>query len=280
MVRSTILGTLLCLLLLCGNVTGQNEATGTLTVDGRSTEITYGYADTYENDVTIILTDGEVPREAIPDRTYELAARGDFKGVIFSVSTETQELLTGGWYDLINVVHFYPITNELGKIGNPTLTTTEFDGERISGSIVMAEPVDISGHEVTYDVSFSLSLKKEPLEVTVTGVSDAPSKAFEEWCKALMAGDVEVLLRFAPPEVAEMMAAADSAEIAESLEFQQMMMPTNIEILTNTPDGDEAATIEVKGTRALEVSKGTARMILDDGVWKVGEMSWSSGEDE
>ena len=279
MFRSTILGILPCLVLLCGNAVGQNDATGTLTVDGQSTAITHGYADTYENDVTIILSDGEVPREAIPDRTYELAARGDFKGVIFTVSSETQELLTGGWYDLTNVVHFYPITNELGKIGSPTLAITDLDGDRIKGTITMAEPADVSGHQVTYDASFSLSLKKEPLEVTVTGVSDAPSKAFEEWCKALMAGDVEVLLRFAPPEVAEMMAAADSAEIAESLEFQQMMMPTNIEILTNTPDGDEAATIEVKGTRAMEVSKGTARMILDDGVWKVGEMSWSSGDD-
>lgn len=265
------------LLVPAGNSIAQNEARGTLTVDGELTEIRYGYADVYEGDVTVILSDAEVPPEAIPDRTYELAANGDFRGIVFTVSTETGELLTGGWYDLINVVHFHPITNELGEIGSPTLATTQFDDDRIAGTIEV-EGADIAGHVVAYDVSFSLSLEKEPLVVTVTGVSDEPSKVFEEWCRALMAGDVETMLRYAPPEVAEMMAAADSTEVAESLEFQQMMMPTNIEIVDRVTDGDEV-TLELVGSRAMETSKGTVRLIKVDGRWLVGEQSWSSGDD-
>jgi len=273
--RKTIYGLLGSLVLLSTNVAAQNEAAGTLTVDGETVEIKYGYADVYEGDVTVILTDSEVPREAIPDRTYGLGANGDFKGIVFSVSAETQELQTGGWHDLTNVVHFHPITNEQGEIGNPTLTTTRFDAEWLEGAITTGGPTDVSGHQVSYEASFSLSLKREPLEVTITGVSDDPSKAYEGWCRALMAGDFEAMKSYVTTEVAEMMAVADSAEIAEGLEFQQMMMPTNIEIVSSTVDDGEA-TLELKGTRAMEVSTGTVQMVHEDGRWTVGEQSWSS----
>ena len=271
----TIGGPLALLVLFCTDLPAQNKAAGTLTVDGETVEIKYGYADVYEGDVTVILTDSEIPREAIPDRTYDLGANGDFKGIVFSVSSETHELLTGGWYDLTNVVHFHPITNELGDIGSPTLTTTRFDAEWLEGAVSTDGPKDISGHQVSYEASFSLSLKREPIEVTITGVSDEPSKVYEGWCRALMAGDFEAMKSYVTTEVAEMMAAADSAEIAEGLEFQQMMMPTNIEIVSSEVYGDEA-TLELKGTRAMEVSSGTVQMVYEDGRWTVGEQSWSS----
>lgn len=262
---------------LAGNLFAQNEASGTLTVDGETAEMQFGYADVYEGDITVILSDSEVPREAIPDRTYDLAADGQFRGIVFSVSLETRELQSGGWYELTNAVHFHPILNQQGNIGEPSLTVSKLDEESLSGSISTGGAKDVDGHEISYEARFTVSLKKVPLEVTVTGVDNEAAEAYEGWCRALFDSDFETLKRYATGEVAEMMAEADPAEIAEGLEFQQMMMPNNIQIVSSNVDGDKAV-LEVKGTRGMEVSKGTVKMIRLDGEWKIEEQSWTSDE--
>ena len=265
--------------LLCVTIPSlAQDAEGTLTVGEESVEIRFAYADTYEEDITVVLSDSELPREIIPDGTYEVAANGGFRGVIISVSSETKEFLTGGWYQVINAVHFHPILNKQGDIGEPTVTIEQLDDELIVGSVTTAGPKDVEGHQVSYEISFSASLKKVPLEVTILGADDDPSKAFEGWVRALFAGDIESMKSYFSDEVVGMM-PEDEAEIAEGIEFQQMMMPNNVEILESKIEGN-VAELKLKGRRGMEISEGTAQMLLENGKWKVGEQSWTSGDSE
>ena len=252
-----------------------NSATGNLTVDGDTTRIKYAYADEYDGDITIALVDNEIPEGMFPDSVWTLGEQGKIKGIVFVVSSDKKELMTGGYYGLINAVHSYPKWNKLGTIGNGQLIAKVSQGDSFSGTIKTPSENDVEGHKFTYEIKFSVNLKKEPLKLTMTGKSDAPSKAFEQWGTALFAGDIDGYKQHSSKEILAMM-PDDPAELQEGIEFQQLVFPSNIEIVSSDIQGDKAV-LKAKGTRGSEVSVGSVTMVKEDGLWKVEEQSWESG---
>lgn len=257
------------------NAFAENTATGSLTVDGDTTDIKYAYADEYDGEVTIVLVDNEIPEGMVPDGVYNLGEQGKIKGIVFIVSSDKKKLLTGGYYNLINAIHSYPKWNKLGTIGNGELTAVITDGDVFSGQIKTPSENDVEGHKFTYEIKFSVSLKKEPLSLTMSGKLDPPSQAFGEWGNALFAGDIEEYKKYTSQEILNMM-PEDLAELNEGIEFQQLVFPTNIEIVSTKIDGDKAV-LKAKGTRGTEVSRGTITMLKENGDWKVNKQSWESG---
>jgi len=251
------------------NVFAENAASGSLTVDGDKTVIKYAYADDYDGEITIVLVDNEIPEGMFPDGVYSLGEHGKIKGIVFVLSSDKKILLKGGYYNLINAIHSYPKWNKLGTIGNGEFTAVITNGDVFSGQIKTPSENDVEGHKFTYDIKFSVNLKKEPLKLTMTGKSDAPSKAFGEWGKALLAGDIEEYKKYTSQEILNMM-PEDSVELNEGIEFQQLLFPTNIEIISTKIDGDKAV-LKAKGTR------GTITMLKENGDWKVNKQSWQSG---
>ncbi len=252
-----------------------NSATGTLTVDGDKTVIKHAYAEEYDGDITIGLFDNEVPDGMFPDGVYNLGEQGKLKGIVFVVSSDKKELMSGGLYNLMNAIHSYPKWNKLGTIGNGQLTAKMSEGDLFSGTIKTPSENDIDGHKFTYEIKFSVNLKKEPIKLTMTGKSDEPSKAFGAWGAALFAGDIEEYKKHSSSQVLEMM-PDDPAELKEGIEFQQLVFPNNIEIVSSSIEGDKAV-LKAKGTKGTEVSIGNVTMVKEDGLWKVGEQSWESG---
>ena len=260
---------------ISSDVLAGNSATGSLTVDGDTTQIKYAYVEEYDGDITIALVDNEIPDGMFPDGVYNLGEEGKLKGIVFVVSSDKKELMSGGLYNLMNAIHSYPKWNKLGTIGNGQLIAKVSEGDSFSGTIKTPSENDIEGHKFTYEIKFSVNLKKEPLKLTMTGKSDAPSKAFGQWGTALFAGDIEGYKKHSSKEILAMM-PDDPAELQEGIEFQQMMFPNNIEIVSSDIQGDKA-TLEAKGTRGSEVSVGNVTMVKEDGLWKVREQSWESG---
>lgn len=253
----------------------ENSAKGSLTVDGDTTEMKYAYADEYDGDITIALVDNKIPDGMFPDGVYNLGEQGKIKGIVFVVSSDKKKLMSGGYYNLINAVHSYPKWNKLGTIGNGELTAVITDGDIFSGQIKTPSDNEVDGHKFSYEMNFSVSLKKEPLKLTMTGKSDAPSKAFGKWGTALFAGDIEEYKKHTSQEILDMM-PDDPAELKEGIEFQQLVFPNNIEILSTKIDGDKAE-LKAKGTRGAEVSRGTITMLKEKEEWKVNKQSWESG---
>ena len=258
------------------NASAQNSASGSLTVDGDTTEINHAYAEEFGEEITIALVDNEIPEGMFPDGVYNLGEQGKIKGIVFVVSTDDKKkLLKGGYYDLINAVHSYPKWNKLGTIGNGELTAVISDGDVYSGQIKTPSENEVDGHKFSYEIKFTVSLKKEPLKLTLTGKTDAPSEAFGEWGKALFAGDIEAYKKYSSQEILDML-PDDPAELNEGIEFQQLVFPTNIEILSTKIEGDKAV-IKAKGTRGNEVSRGSITMLKENDEWKVNKQSWESG---
>ena len=266
---------LFAVFIFSSNVFAENSATGTLTVDGDTTQIKYAYAEEFDGDITIGLFDNEVPDGMFPDGVYNLGEQGKLKGIVFVVSSDKKELMSGGLYNLMNAIHSYPKWNKLGTIGNGQLIAKVSEGDSFSGTIKTPSENDIDGHKFTYEIKFSVNLKKEPLKLTMTGKSDAPSKAFGQWGAALFAGNIEEYKIHTSKDVLAMM-PDDPAELQEGIEFQQLVFPNNIEIVSSDIQGDKAI-LKAKGTKGAEVSVGNVTMVKEDGLWKVSEQSWESG---
>ncbi len=274
--KSLFLTIFITILLISVNAFAENSAKGTLTVDGDTTEIKHAYADIYEGDITIILVDNPIKKEMVPDSVYSLGEKGKIKGIVFVVSEGTKKLMSGGLYNLINAVHSHPKWNKLGTIGNGVLEVTKSEGDVLSAKIKTPSENEVDGHKFNYDISFSVSLKKEKLELQMSGKSDEPSKAFGEWVKALFEGDPEGYKKYASKELLQML-PEDVEELKAGMEFQQSFMPNMIYIESSEISGNKAE-LKAVGKRGEEISSGSITMLKEDGVWKVGEQSWESGE--
>lgn len=253
-------------------VMAQNSVEGSLTVDGTKTTIKHVYFDRYKDEFTIILTDNPVTPEMIPDGIYGLSEKSKVRALEFTVSNETKKLVKR----MRKAIYFHPVWTRSIDIGDGELTISKFDEEMLVGKIKTSSKNENDGHSFSYDISFSVSLKKEPLKLTMTGKSDAPSKAYAASCRALLAGDVEEFVKFVPQEKLEMM-PKDPKELVLGLEFVQSIMMTDMEVLSSTITGEKAVLI-LKGSRGVTTSDGTVTMLLENDKWKVSEESWQLSE--
>ncbi len=255
-------------------VMAQNSVEGKLTVDGQTAAIKHVYFDQYREEFTIILTDNPVAAEMIPDGIHSLSEQGKLRALEFTVSRETQNLLSR----MRKAIYFHPVWARNIDIGEAVLTISKFDKKMLAGTIKTTSENENYGHNFSYDISFSVSLEKEPLKLTVTGKTDAPSKAYAAYCKALLAGDVDELKKHVPGEKLEMM-PKDPKELVLDLKFVQETMMTDMEILTSTITGKKAV-LTLKGSRGIATADGTVTMLQENGAWKVSEESWELGTAE
>ncbi len=274
--KANILIVVMIGLILIGTAKGvsaQNSVEGSLTVDGTTTALKHIYFDQYREEFTIILTDSSIAPEMIPDGIYGLSEEGKVKALEFTVSRETQKLLK----QMRKSIYFHPIWTRNIIIGDNELTISKFDEEMLVGKIETPSENEYGGHHFSYNVSFSVSLKKEPLKLTFTGKTDAPSKAYAAYCKTVAAGDLENFMKYVPQEKTEFM-PKDPQELVLGLEFVQSTMMTEVEILTSTITGNKAV-LTLAGSRGMAKADGTVSMLLENGEWKVSEEAWNMGEE-
>ena len=252
-------------------VPAQNSVEGSLTVDGTTVPMKHIYFDQYREEFTIVLTDTPVDQEMIPFEVSTLSEQGKVRALEFTISRETQALLPR----MRKAMYFHPVWTREIDIGNGVLTLSKFDDEQLVGTIKTPSVNERDGHTFSYDIAFSVSLKKAPLQVTITGANDPPSQAYAAYSQALMNGDVEEFKKFVPSENLEAL-PQDEKDLVLGLEFAQDMMMTEMEVLTSTISGNKAV-LTIKGSRGLTTANGTVTMVQENGAWKVLEDSWESG---
>jgi hypothetical protein len=275
MKRTSIIAVILALMIPVTGTRADNSADGALTVDGETTKLKYAYMSEFDGDIIIVLSNNPIAPEMVPDGVYSLGEQGKMRGLVFPLSRESRKLQAGGLYKLINAIHFHPKWNQLGSIGNGELKISQFTQDNLSATLVTPAENAMSGHKFTYKVSFSVSLKKPPLDLKVTGANDEPSRAYAAWGKALMAGDANGYRKYSSREVIEML-PTDPKELASGIDMQQSMFPTVINVVGSKITGDRAE-LALTGRRGDEVSEGTVTMLRENGEWKVNRQSWKSG---
>ncbi len=249
----------------------QHSVEGSLTVDGTTVPMKHIYFDQYREEFTVVLTDTPVDQEMIPFEVSTLSEQGKVRALEFTISRKTQALLPR----MRKAMYFHPVWTREIDIGNGMLTLSKFDDEQLVGAIKTPSENERDGHTFSYDIAFSVSLKKEPLQLTITGANDPPSQAYAAYSQVLMDGDVEEFKKFVPSENLEAL-PQDEKDLVLGLEFAQDMMMTEMEILTSTISGNKAV-LTIKGSRGLTTANGTVTMVLENGAWKVLDDAWESG---
>ena len=123
-----------------------------------------------------------------------------------------------------------------------------------------------------YDFTFSapLSDPNRPIGDPLPAGGGEPGAAYLALVAAIHAGDLEQLKALAPPGQAEMF---DEEDAAETLEFIQMMTPTDVEIVDGSSDGS-VAVLNVTGTMDGESASGTITLERQDERWVPTKSSW------
>ncbi|MGI9534263.1 MAG: hypothetical protein ACR2NW_04890 [Thermodesulfobacteriota bacterium] len=252
----------------------ENIAKGTIAVDGSEVKINHAYATPLFDDIIIVLTDNEVPKDMVPDGIMGLSEQGKIKGIMFSVSAESNKLLGHG--ESIQSLHFHPIWDQLGTIGNGELTTSTSDDKQLKGKLATPSENEWGDHKFSYNIDFTVDIKRELPDVEINGVNDEPSKAFSAYYKTLMEGNSDEFKQYIASERLKEM-EKDKEMLTLFIEMQQVMSPTVVNIIDSKIEGNEAV-IKVEGTKGNDKANGTIKMLNEGGKWKVYEESWVSGE--
>ncbi|MBI2487058.1 MAG: hypothetical protein HYW01_08875 [Deltaproteobacteria bacterium] len=200
MIRLGFFVAALVLLALSLQAATENSASGTLTVNGSSTELKHAYVDEGASDLIVVLTDKTVAQDDIPFGLNNLAAADKVRGIVFTISKETKELTPG-----LNAIYHPICEDQLGTIGNGVLTLSKFDNNEITGKISTPNENTFSKYTFSYDISFAVKMgepkKAEPPSVEIQGANDPASKAYAAYYRALMSGDKNELRKYLSSEV-------------------------------------------------------------------------------
>jgi len=249
-------------------VFAENIAKGSLTVDGTTANLNHIYFDQYKDEFTIILTDNPVAPKNIPYGITELSEQGKVKALKFTVSRETKELMGNRGKSIF----FHPVWDRNIDIGKPELKITRFDENKLVGLIKTPSAQESEGHNFSYDISFSLNLKKEAPKLTITGKSGTQVDSYKAYSQSILDGNINEFKKYVPTENLQYM-PKDDKEIILGLDFIRDTMMTDIDIVDVNTSGNNSV-ITMKGRRGIDSADGKVTMLLENGTWKVSEESW------
>jgi hypothetical protein len=108
-----------------------------------------------------------------------------------------------------------------------------------------------------------------------------PGKVFQDAMAAQRAGDVDTMLKLSNQETrTRMLAEREKPEFPEMVEMLKQMTPAETIVTGGFQDG-ETATLEFDGKYTDgTLSKGTARLSMEDGAWVIEEINETIGGTE
>jgi hypothetical protein len=263
--------------LAAGVAYGAAPVTGSITVSGETVALVKAYVDESPNDVIVVLASKEVPRDVVPFIGEDVARKLKIHAIAFTVSRADRALARG-----FGGV-FYPGA-EMGFAGlgegNVSLEVKRLDATGIEGRIFTPKPVE--GYDMTYtlDASFALPLGSAappppPIEVTISGDTSSPAKAYAAYYRAAISGDAATMAGFLAKERRAQFDGADKEEKGFLLEMLKGR-PAEIRIGAPIIAGSKAAfkvegLNETSGRSTAEVS-----MVQEKGAWKLEKESWTT----
>jgi hypothetical protein len=251
--------------------------TGSITILGQKTALIQPYVDESPNDFIVVLASKAIPRDVIPFIGEEVARKQKIHAVVFTIDRAKRAL--GSTFTGV----FYPGT-EMGFVGTRpeslTLQLTRLDATGVEGRIFTPKPVKLSDVSYSFDATFAIPLGKAappppPIQVKISGDTSAPSQAFAEYYRAVLAGDAQKVRN---GMAAERRAAFDKASSEERGMMLDLMKSNPAEIAIGKPAlKGTTATLSIEGKNETS-GKSTAQitMIQEGGVWKVRQEKWST----
>lgn len=250
-------------------------ASGTLEVNGKALKITQAYAfqvedwtDKSKNATVLLLSDRPLPEKVLNEKAsiFDLRDTG--------MNGMKMEFYSGGDNYAMSIVGA-GVDSSFSSSGTFDATQfTIFEAAKIAGKITAEKTFGET--QFKYDVTFESDVlprqvkKKATPEEMKAAQSTESAKAYLAFNQAVREGNLAAIRAGVIPERAEVM---DKPEFKEMLGMIQMMMPSDIQVVKATEDGDTAE-LELIGKDDDKEREGTASLRKVNGKWLVAGESW------
>ena len=258
------------------------SAKGTMTVNGKTMKLNYGYATTKKNpfdkkktDVVVLVTDKEIPAGAQFDE-FAVMSLVDQGITGFTVEIDPDKSVNSG-------LLFSPAFKKMhsfSSVGKQKVELTAMTKDHIAGTISMPAD-DFFDEKYQFSATVDLPVEAKPGEkkVELKGTplpadGGEPLKAWQAYRQAIQKGDIAAIRKSVTKEMAKQ---TEDPDFKKMLGMIQEMQPKKVKFKSGSVDGN-TATLLVDNLDEKN-SAGTITMTKEDGAWKLQKESWKTTAD-
>jgi hypothetical protein len=259
------------------------KAEGTLTVNGKTTKLSYAYAravkgffDKTKEDVEVVLSDVPLEAKTLEDQfeRIHMADAGKLHAFEITIDAEGKPISTAFRHN------GFKGPSPSGLSSEDVFTKKTFDGKTVDGRYKSAKQKEFFGNTYTFDVTFraDITRKAKPVPPTVTAAETAAAqkspqaKVYGDYLRAVQKEDLGALRKLFTKEKAKNL---DDPDAKQMVKMVKMMSATEITVLRVVEKGD-AADLTVSGKQDGGVMNGVVHMVKEGGAWKVEQEEWKN----
>jgi ketosteroid isomerase-like protein len=278
----TILAVLVVFALLAATAAfaADGKAQGTITVNGKTTKLSYAYAravpgffDKKKEDVEVILSDVPLEGKALEDQfeRMHMAADGKLHTFEITVNADASPISTSFNHN------GFKGPSPSGLSSDDVFTKKTFDGKTVDASYKSAKQHEFFGNTYAFDVSFRAEITRKAKPVPPTAAETAAAqkspqaKVYADFMKAIQKEDLGAVRKLMTKEQAKNL---DSPDAKKMVGMIKAMAATDVKVLKVVEKGDTAE-LTVSGKQDGSLANGVVHMAKEDGAWKVQREEWN-----
>ncbi len=256
-------------------------ASGTITVNGKTTKLSHAYAravkgffDKTKEDVEVILTDVPLEPKALEDQfeRIHMADAGKLHAFEITLGADGKPISTS-FRD-----NGFKKASPSGLSIADVFTKKVFDGKTVSGSYKSDKPHEFFGDTYSFDVSFTAEITRAAKPVPPTAAETAAAqkspatKVYLEYLAAVQKEDLAALRKLFAKEQAKQL---DDPDAKKMVGMVKMMSAKDVKVLKVVEKGD-TADLTLTGTQDGNAANGVAHMVKEGGAWKLQGEEWKN----
>ncbi|HTS01151.1 MAG TPA: hypothetical protein VMN04_01390 [Thermoanaerobaculia bacterium] len=256
-------------------------ASGTITVNGKTTKLSYAYAravkgffDKTKEDVEVVLSDVPLEGKALTDEfeRIHMADAGKLHAFEITIDADGKPISTA-FRD-----NGFRKASPSGLSSADVFTKKVFDGKTVEASYRSAKEKEFFGDTYAFDVSFRADIVHAPKVVPPTAAETAAAqnnpatKVYVQYLDAVQKEDIPALKKVFTKDQARQL---DDPDAKKMVGMVKMMSATNIRVLKVVETGD-AADLTVTGKQDASDVNGVVHMVKEGGGWKVQREEWKN----
>src|SRR5512140_368510 len=256
-------------------------ASGTITVNGKTTTLKHAYAravagffDKTKEDVVVILTDVPLDAKSLEDQfeRIHLADAGKLHAFEITLDADGKPISTA-FRD-----NGFKKASPSGLSSADVFTKKVFDGRTVEGSYKSAKVSEFFGETYAFDFSFRADVTRAAKVVPPTAAETAAAQktpqaaVYAAFLRAVQKEDIPALKKLFSKEQAKNL---DDPDAKKMVGMVKMMSATEIKVLKVVETGDKAE-LTVTGKQDGGVVNGVVHMVREGGAWKVQHEEWKN----
>jgi Domain of unknown function (DUF4878) len=255
------------------------KAEGTLTVNGKTTKLSYAYAravkgffDKTKEDVEIVLSDVPLEGKALEDEfeRIHMADAGKLHAFEITIDAEGKPISTSFRHN------GFKGPSPSGLSSEDVFTKKTLDGKSVAGGYRSAKEKEFFGNTYAFDVTFRAEITRKAKPVPPTAAETAAAqksqqaKVYADFLKAVQKEDLGAMRKLMSKEQAKHL---DDPDAKKMVGLIKMMSATDIQVLKIVEKGD-TADLTVSGKQDGNQKDGVVHMVKEIGAWKVQQEEW------